>query len=119
MGDRGIWFVPTGEVLKKGEWSVSGYRVDTNRNEGFSNVSFFPFTASVGLGRAEVFGSFRVQNRIDRDVRPLFFPAPPEGGGALYDYPFARQGFSKGVGDLRLGGKFNLLSQNAAVGRWP
>ena len=111
LGDRGIWFVPTGEVPKKGEWSISGYRVDMNRNEGFSNVSFFPFTASVGLGRVEVFGSMRVQTRIDRDTRPLFFPQPPEGGGALYDYPFARQPFQKGVGDLRIGGKFNLLSQ--------
>ncbi len=111
LGDRGIWFVPTGEVPKSGEWSISGYRTDMNRNEGFSNVSFFPFTASVGLGRVEVFGSWRLQNRIDRDVRPLFFPAPPEGGGPLYDYPFARQGFSKGIGDLRVGGKFNLVSQ--------
>jgi len=111
LGDRGIWFVPTGEVPKKGEWSISGYRSDMNRNEGFSNVSFFPLTVSAGLGRVEVFGSFRVQTRIDRDTRPLFFPQPPEGGGALYDYPFARQGFSKGVGDLRVGGKFNLLSQ--------
>jgi peptidoglycan-associated lipoprotein len=116
LGDRGIWFVPTGEVLKKGEWSISGYRTDMNRNEGFSNVSFFPFTASVGLGRAEVFGSFRVQTRIDRDTRPLFFPQPPEGGGALYDYPFAREPFSKGVGDLRVGGKFNLLSQERGGG---
>jgi hypothetical protein len=82
-----------------------------NRNEGFSNVSFFPVH---GFGRPGPRRGVRllpVQNRIDRDTRPLFFPAPPEGRRSLYDYPFANTGFSKGVGDLRIGGKFNLMSQ--------
>src|SRR5262245_53559236 len=39
FGDTGLWFVPSGEVLGHGKWSVSGYRRGTNYIQGFSNVS--------------------------------------------------------------------------------
>src|SRR5579862_7642474 len=41
LGDTGLWFVPTGEVLPAGKWSVSGYRRGTNYIEGFTNVGDF------------------------------------------------------------------------------
>ena len=29
-GDTGLWYVPTAEVLARGKWSASGYRVGLN-----------------------------------------------------------------------------------------
>src|SRR5262245_61513863 len=73
FGDTGIWFVPTAEVLPSGKWSVSGYRRGTNYIQGYTNVADFAGTFAVGIkNRAEVFGSFLVDTRIDRDLRPLF-----------------------------------------------
>ena len=39
MGDTGLWFVPTGEVLPAKKWSVSAYRVNYDYNQGFTDVS--------------------------------------------------------------------------------
>ncbi len=51
-------------------------------------MSFFPVTAGVGLGRAEIFGSMRVITRIDRDTVPLLFAGPAdEAGGLVNEYP--------------------------------
>src|SRR5262245_56772805 len=70
FGDTGLWFVPTGEVLPHGKWSVSGYRRGTNYIQGYTNVGDFAGTFAFGLrDRAEIFGSFLVDTRIDRDVR--------------------------------------------------
>src|SRR5215203_2611839 len=41
-GDTGLWFVPTGDVLPSRKWSVSAYRVNFDRNQGFSDVSDWP-----------------------------------------------------------------------------
>src|SRR5829696_9723913 len=48
-GDTGLWYVPTAEVLARGKWSASGYRVGLNYREGFTNVGDFPLTFGVGL----------------------------------------------------------------------
>jgi outer membrane protein OmpA-like peptidoglycan-associated protein len=113
MGDTGLWFVPIGEVLPARKWSVSGYRVNFDYNQGFTDVSNWPLTFGVGLGdRAEVFGAWTLVRRIDRDVRPIFLPSQPEAGGVVNDYPFVRQGWSDNqLGDLWVGTKVNLLSQ--------
>src|SRR5262245_3568183 len=72
-GDTGLWFVPTAEVLAHGKWSASGYRRGTNYIQGYTNVGDFAGTVGVGIkDRAEIFGSFLFDTRIDRDVRPLF-----------------------------------------------
>src|SRR6266498_859825 len=84
FGDTGLWFVPTGEVLPHGKWSVSGYRRGTNWVEGYTNVADFAGTFGVGIGgRAEIFGSFLVDTRIDRDVRPLFLVNNSAFGGIV------------------------------------
>src|ERR671910_177353 len=49
MGDTGLWFVPTGEVLPARRWSVSAYRVNFDFNQGFTDVTNFPVTFGVGL----------------------------------------------------------------------
>src|SRR5882672_10619202 len=73
FGDTGLWFVPTAEVLPRGKWSVSGYRRGTNWIQGYTNVGDFDGTFGVGVGdRAEIFGAFLVDTRIDRDTYPLF-----------------------------------------------
>ena len=114
-GDTGLWFVPTGEVLPARKWSVSAQRVNFDYEQGFTDVSNFPVTFGVGLGdRLEVFGAWSVVRRIDRDVRPLFFPTfgGVSGAGVVNEYPFNfREWSGNQLGDLWLGAKFNLTSQ--------
>src|SRR2546425_7824400 len=87
FGDTGIWFVPTAEVLPRGKWSASGYRRGTNFIQGYTNVGDFDGTFGVGVGdRAEIFGSFIFDTRIDRDVVPRFV-ADPTFGGIIDRYP--------------------------------
>ena len=102
QGDTGLWIVPTGEVLPARRWSVSAYRVNFDDNQGFSDVSNWPVTFGVGLNdRAELFGSWVLVNRIDRDVRPLFDPNLPEAGGVVPQNPLAKSGWSgNNLGDL-------------------
>src|SRR6478672_5488830 len=89
FGDTGLWFVPTAEVLGHGQWSASGYRRGTNYIQGYSNVADFAGTFAFGVSdRAEIFGSFLVDTRIDRDVRPIFLNDPAF-GGIIDRYPFA------------------------------
>jgi outer membrane protein OmpA-like peptidoglycan-associated protein len=111
-GDTGLWYVPTAEVLARGKWSASGYRVGMNYTQGFTNVADFPLTFAFGLAdRAEVFGAFKAVTRIDRDLRPLF-GTDPDVGGVVGRYPLVRQGWSGNkVGDFLVGAKVNLLSE--------
>ena len=114
FGDTGLWFVPTGEILPAGKFSVSGYRVNFDREQGFSDFSLWPITFGYGLGdRAELFGSFRVVNRIDRDRRPIFEDAlESSGGGLYYEYPTMAEGWNgNAVSDFLVGAKINLLSE--------
>jgi outer membrane protein OmpA-like peptidoglycan-associated protein len=112
FGDTGLWFVPTAEVLARGKWSASGYRRGTNYTQGFSNVGDFAGTVAVGLGdRAELFASFLFDTRIDRDIRPIF-TSDTEVGGVVAQYPRVKEYWTgDNVGDLFVGGKFNLLSE--------
>ena len=112
-GDTGLWFVPTGDVLPAKRWSLSAYRVNFDRDQGFTDVSDWPLTFAFGAGdRAEIFGAWTLVRRIDRDVRPLFVPTEPVAGGVVNEHPFVRQGWSDNqLGDLWLGAKVNLTSQ--------
>src|SRR6476661_48572 len=68
-GDTGWWFVPIGEVLPAGRFSVSAYRVDYDYNQGFTDGSNWPVTFGLGLAkRAEIFGACTLGRRIDRDT---------------------------------------------------
>ena len=109
MGDTGLWFVPTGEVLPAKRWSFSAYRVNFDYNQGFTDVSNWPMTFGVGLGdRAEIFGAWTLVRRIDRDVRP-FFLQPAGGRASSTTTRSSRQGWSGNqLGDIWLGAKVNL-----------
>ena len=112
MGDTGIWFVPTGEVLRAKDWSVSGYRVNWDVAQGFTDISHFEGTFGYGIkNRAEVFGAVRLVTRIDRDTRPLF--GGSQYGGVDNGYPFVREGWiGNKFGDTYLGAKVNILSES-------
>jgi outer membrane protein OmpA-like peptidoglycan-associated protein len=115
LGDTGLWFVPTGEVLPARKWSVSLFRSNFDYEQGFTDVSFWPVNVAVGLGdRAELFASVRGVVRIDRDARPIFFDVEAdEGGGLVNEYPFVTRGWSGNqFGDIWLGGKVNVLSEH-------
>src|SRR5438128_6704447 len=114
FGDTGLWFVPTGEVLPHGKWSASAYRRGTNWQQGYTNVGDFAGTFAVGIkDRAEIFGSFLFDTRIDRDTYPLFIPLDTTVGGIVDRYPRVNQHWTgDNVGDFYLGAKFNLLSES-------
>jgi outer membrane protein OmpA-like peptidoglycan-associated protein len=112
-----LWFVPGAEVLPDGRWSASAYRRGTNWIQGYSNVGDFAGTFAYGLrGRAEIFGSFLVDTRVDRDVRPLFVgpgtPGSQAFGGVIDRYPGVSKGWSgDNLGDFYIGTKFNIWSE--------
>jgi outer membrane protein OmpA-like peptidoglycan-associated protein len=112
-GDTGLWFVPTAEVLGSGKWSISGYRRGTDYDQGYTNVADFAGTFAIGIkGRAEIFGSFLADTRIDRDTMPVFFNNPTI-GGFIDRYPLVNQTWTgDGLGDLYLGAKVNLMSES-------
>ncbi len=121
MGDTGLWFVPTGEMLPDRKWSVSVYRVNFDYQQGFTDVSNWPVTFGVGLE-----GSRRDLRRVDAGPpdRPRrrgrsSARATTESGGLVNDYPFVRQGWSGNqLGDLWIGGKVQPhLAVAAAAGR--
>jgi hypothetical protein len=113
QGDTGLWFVPTAEVLPARRGSFSAYRVNFDFDQGFTDVSNWPVTVGVGLAdRVELFGSFTLVRRIDRDIRPLFDSTQSAVGGVVNEYPFVNDGWSGNkLGDLWVGAKFNLASQ--------
>ena len=113
FGDTGLWYVPTGEILGNGKWSASVYRRGTNWIQGYTNVADFAGTFAVGVkDRAEIFGSFLVDTRIDRDIRPLFV-SDPTFGGVIDRYPRVTQAWTgDNVGDFYIGAKINFWSEH-------
>src|SRR5437667_8942875 len=113
-GDTGLWYVPTAEILAHGKWSVSGYRRGTNWIQGYTNVGDFAGTFGVGIkDRAEIFGSFLFDTRIDRDLVPLFLVNNSEFGGIVDRYPRVTQAWTgDNIGDFYVGAKVNLWSES-------
>src|SRR2546429_641138 len=113
MGDTGLWMVPTGEILPAGKFSISAYRVNFDDNQGFTDVSNWPVTFGVGVAdRAEIFGSWVLVSRVDRDIRPLFYPQIPQAGGTVPQNPLMADTWSGNqLGDFWLGAKWNLAAE--------
>ena len=113
-GDTGLWFVPTGEVLRDRTWSASAYRLNWDVRQGFTDISHFEGTFAYGVkGRAEIFGAIRFVTRIDRDTRPIFGFGGDRYGGVDNNYPFVREGWiGNKFGDTFLGAKVSLLSES-------
>jgi outer membrane protein OmpA-like peptidoglycan-associated protein len=111
-GDTGLWLVSTAETLPSGRWSVSGFRANWDRRQGLTDVNQIGLTGAYGIGRLELFGSWRTV-RLDRDVRPTFIPTEPVFGGVSQEYPYVRRGWSKTLGGpVIVGGKYSLVSQS-------
>ncbi len=110
LGDTGLWFVPTAEILPDGKISASGYRANFDREQGSTDISHFAVTFGIGVrDRVEFFGSFILDTRIDRDSRPIF---SSNGGGVVNEFPLVTRGWSSdSVGDVVVGAKLNLLSE--------
>jgi outer membrane protein OmpA-like peptidoglycan-associated protein len=111
-GDTGLWYVPTAEVLARGAFSASMYRAGINYVEGFSNVSDIAGTFAVGVYNGiELFTSFKLDTRIDRDLRPLF-TSHGDVGGVITRYPLVRRGWTgDNVGDWTVGLKINFMNE--------
>src|SRR3954465_15892653 len=71
VGDTGIWFVPTGETVPKKKWSGGDQLVNSDRSEGFSDITdiggMFAFGAT---DRVEIFGSFGYRH-FHSDLVPI------------------------------------------------
>ncbi len=113
-GDTGLWFVPTGEVLKPGGWAFGAYRTELDFKQGSTDVAYYPGTLAIGAGsRTEIFAAVRAVTSINRDTRPLFAPANTPIGGVVNEYPFVREGWTgNNFGDVYAGAKVNLLSEH-------
>jgi peptidoglycan-associated lipoprotein len=91
--------------LPRGRWSFSGYRTNWDRKEAFSDISNFRATFAFGAtDRLEVFGNVDLQRRIDADRRPV------RAGGTPMDDPYIFQPWGTGIGDVRIGAKFNITA---------
>jgi hypothetical protein len=122
-GDTGLWQVPTGNVLPVKKWTFSFARINEHDGQGFTNVSNFPLAFAFGVAsHVEVFGSWTVLSRLDRDTNPLFFVSDPSaakgtGGGLTVNYPYDRKSWvGDAQGDVRIGGKFSVTPNSAPVG---
>ena len=113
LGDTGLWFVPTAEVVPDGRIAASGHLATFNRQQGLTAIQSLAGTFAFGVrDRVEVFGSVPFLTRIDRDVRPLFRPQDPLVGGVLPDFPFATRYFSGNApGDAVVGAKVSLATE--------
>ena len=113
LGDTGLWFVPTAEVLDSGSVAAAGHVSTFNYEQGFTAVQTVAGSFAVGIGeRAEFFGSVGVLTRIDRDLNPLFQSGQSSVGGAVVDFPLANSAFSGNkFGDVVVGLKANVLSE--------
>ena len=113
-GDTGLWFVPTGEVLRDGTWSASAYRLNWDVRQGFTDISHFEGTFAYGLkGRAEIFGAVRSSRASIATRGRSSDLAAIDYGGVDNSYPFVKQGWiGNKFGDAFLGAKFNLMSES-------
>src|SRR5258707_149243 len=84
------------------EWTADAYRRGTNWQQGDTNVGDFAGTFGIGIkDRAEIFGSFLFDTRIDRDTYPLFIPSDTTVGGIVDRYPRVNQHWTgDNVGDF-------------------
>src|SRR5215470_11701168 len=51
VGDTGLWFVPTADVLPRHKWSVGGFRSGFTFKQGFNSVNELNGTVAFGAFR--------------------------------------------------------------------
>jgi hypothetical protein len=108
-GDRGLFTVSSVETLNKGQFSFGFGWNNTDRTPRDLDINSFPVYAAYGLlGRLTLLGSFETQ----KQVTARNFAQP----GFNASFPFTRDRFRKGVGDLFIGGKYRLQRRRDNIG---
>ncbi len=114
-GDAGLWWVPVADTNGKGKWRGSAQRNSRNTPQGLMNIANFTANVSYGFGeRFDVYAAWDFIERIDRDIATVFVPSDQDQGGIDSLRPYARERWTGNKrGDLRVGGKFALLSEGS------
>ncbi|MDP2319781.1 MAG: OmpA family protein [Acidobacteriota bacterium] len=114
-GDAGLWWVPVADTNGKGNWRGSAQRNSRNTPQGLMNIADFTANVSYGFGeRFDVYAAWDFIERVDRDIATLFVPSDPDQGGIDTLRPYARERWTGNKrGDLRVGGKYALLSEGS------
>ena len=112
VGDTGLWFVPTADVLPRHEWSAGGFRSGFTLKQGFTSVNELNGTFAFGAFRGlEIFGALTVDRSLQRNLRPLFTTDQGVGGSDV-SFPEVNSGATGNhLGDLYLGFKTQLLTE--------
>jgi outer membrane protein OmpA-like peptidoglycan-associated protein len=113
-GDAGLWWLPVADTNGKRKHRGSAQRNSFNTPQGQMNVANFTANVSYGLAdRLDVFAAWDFIQRVDRDNQ-LLFNSDPDRGGVDPRAPFANERWTGNkVGDLRVGAKYGLLSEEA------
>jgi outer membrane protein OmpA-like peptidoglycan-associated protein len=116
-GDAGLWWLPVADTNGKKKSRGSVQRNSFNTPQGQMNVANFTANVSYGLSdRFDLFGSWDVVQRVDRDNQKVF-NSDPERGGVDPRAVYANETWSGStLGDLRVGMKYGLLSEAAGNG---
>lgn len=112
-GDAGLWWLPIADTNGKKKMRGSIERNSRNQGQGLMNIANFTANFSFGLTeRFDIFGAYDVITRVDRDNQVLFVPADTERGGIDTFVPYVRERWiGNKTGDLRVGGKYAILSE--------
>ena len=112
-GTTGLFTVPLAAVLQPGQFSASVFYSAVAQQAGDSNIETlgvaggFAFAAAEGL---EIYGYFEPRVGIERDYLVQRTLVQPNSAAPRLDrHPFAVDGFSTGVGDLRIGAKWKVV----------
>ena len=113
-GDAGLWWVPLADTNGARRTRGSIQRNSFNTPQGQMNVANFSANVSYGFtDRLDIYGAWDFIQRVDRDNLDLFND-DPERGGVDPRTPYASERWSGNkVGDLRVGAKVGLLSEEA------
>src|SRR5215467_6501979 len=112
VGDTGLWFVPTADVLPRHKWSVGGFRSGFTFKQGFTSVNELNGTVAFGAFQyMEIFGAVTVVRSLNRNLRPLF-TADQGVGGSDVNFPQLNMGWTgNNFCDIYVGLKSQVLKE--------
>ena len=113
-GSTGLFHMPSAWILAKGKFAGQLFRDNLDRDPRDIDASIHGFSFAYGAAkRLEIFGSIGLQNRLNTDAQSQ--------AGFANDFPFAgtpssSPGWQTGVGDVKLGAKYQFLEGWGASG---
>jgi outer membrane protein OmpA-like peptidoglycan-associated protein len=112
IGDTGLWFVPTADVLPRHKWSAGGFRSGFTFKQGLTSVNELNGTFAVGAFQGmEIFGALTIDRSLTRNLRPLFTGDQGVGGSDV-NFPQLNAGWTGNhLGDLYLGLKSQIFAE--------